>query len=100
MIRKSKDKKVRSANIGTKDSVRTKIANMCIAKTTLKTTLLAKVAEMKVAEKGTERHVELGMVMGVEEKKDVPTSIKTPMNPKEEKPPPLNPTPWTPSFLG
>ena len=41
-------------------------------------------AEMKVAKLGTERHEEIGLVMVLEENKDVPTSIKTPMSPEEE----------------
>ena len=50
----------------------------------MKTKLLSKVAGIKDAEKGTERSAEIGMVIGVEEKKDVPSSIKTPMSTKKE----------------
>ena len=46
--------------------------------------LTSSTAEMKVANLGTKRHEEIGLVMVLEENKDVPTSIKTPMSPEEE----------------
>ena len=49
---------------------------MCIAKTSVTTKLLAKVAEIKVDDKDKEIHLEIGIVMGVQEKKDMSTSIK------------------------
>ena len=40
-------------------------------------------AEIKVVKTGIEIHVEIGTMMVVKEKKDVPTSIKTPTSPEE-----------------
>ena len=40
--------------------------------------------ETKVANLGTERREEIGLVMVSEENKNVPTSIRTPMSPEEE----------------
>ena len=56
---------------------------MCTTNTTVRTTLLETIAEIKVVKKGTERHVEIGTMMVVEETKDVPTSIKTPSSQEE-----------------
>ena len=44
--------------------------------------LTSSTSEMKVANLGTEKHEKMGLVMVFEEKKDVPTSIKTPMSPE------------------
>ena len=40
--------------------------------------LTSSTAEMKVANLGTERHEEIGLVMVLEEEKKVPNTIKTP----------------------
>ena len=75
---------VKPVDIGTRDSVKTKIVTMCITSLTVRTTLQAKIARTKVVKKDTERHVEIGTMVAVTEKTNVPTSIKKHTSQEEE----------------
>ena len=63
-------------NIGTRVSAITKAVNMFITKMTVNSTSMGKIAKTKVAKKGTEILVEIGIMKGVEEKKVVHTFTK------------------------
>lgn len=74
------EENIKYVNIGTRAFAKTKIVNMFTAKMTVSSTLMVETAETKVAKKGTEIHVEIGMMKVVGEKKIAHTCIRTHMS--------------------
>ena len=57
--------------------------NSCIVKMTVSSILMAEIAKIKIVQRGTEIHAEIGIMMVVGENKDVHTYIKKHMIQKE-----------------